>query len=88
MAWTADRRAKCPESLALRNALNALTPSERDGLTFAVAAPFLRRKCMAKTFAIAAISSPRTVVTWYSTRRVRDGVWANLRPNDSIEGEA
>jgi hypothetical protein len=41
MGWTEDRRATCPASLALRNALNALTPSERDGLTFAVAAPFL-----------------------------------------------
>jgi hypothetical protein len=41
MGWTEDRQATCPESLALRNALNALTPSERDALTFAVAAPFL-----------------------------------------------
>jgi hypothetical protein len=41
MGWTEDRRASCPASLALRNALNALTPSERDGLTFAVAAQFL-----------------------------------------------
>lgn len=41
MGWTEDRRARCPTSVALRNALNALAPGEQDGLTFAVAAPFL-----------------------------------------------
>ncbi|HVA26552.1 MAG TPA: hypothetical protein VNF68_00095 [Candidatus Baltobacteraceae bacterium] len=42
MGWSPDRNAKCPPSVALRNALNSLNPTERDALASNVAARFLR----------------------------------------------
>jgi hypothetical protein len=41
LGWTADRNATCAPSVALRNALNALTPQERGRLAQRVAARFL-----------------------------------------------
>jgi hypothetical protein len=42
MGWTEDRNATCAASVALRNALNSLTPAERDQIMSVVASPFLR----------------------------------------------
>lgn len=42
MGWTADRNASCAPSIALRNALNSLKPTELDQFGEKVAARFLR----------------------------------------------